>query len=54
MKEEYKITIKQVDSHWEAVLWDNKKAMGGWYPIMFGYGVTEYEATTNLVNLLKK
>lgn len=52
MKKENKITIKQDESHWEATLWDNR-FKGGWYPIMFGYGITEYEATTNLVNLLK-
>lgn len=50
-EKEYKITIKQVDSHWECTLWDNS-VIGGWYPIMFGYGITEIEATTNLVKLL--
>ena len=44
----YKITQKHEDAHYEATLWDNRE-MGGWYPILFGYGTTQEEADTNLV-----
>lgn len=50
-EKQYKITIIQIDSHWEAVVLDNS-IRGGWYPILFGYGTTEEEATTNLMKLL--
>ena len=53
MKKEYKITIKQTDSHWEVTLWDNRE-IGGWYPVECSFGVTEVDATTKMVALIKQ
>lgn len=53
MNKEYKITIKQDESHWEAVLADNS-IPGGWYPVMMEFGWTPEEATTKLVTRMQE
>jgi len=50
---EYKITIRQDESHWEATLADNS-IIGGWYPVMIRYGVTQEEATTKLIQSVQE
>ena len=39
-EKQFKITQQKVDVHYEATLWDNRE-MGGWFPFLFGYGITQ-------------
>ena len=46
-----RITQRKEDGHFETTVWDDRE-MGGWYPVLTGYGHTQEEADTKLLTLL--